>query len=248
MEVQDKPKDNVLTLKLNYKWIVIALLVVIAAMVAMWQPWTRISDRTIEVSGQSTVSAVPDEYAFSPYYEFKNSDKQAALSDLTKKSDEIVAKLKELGVANEKIKTNSNGYDYPIYNNNTSTPTYNLSLTITVDNSDLAQKVQDYLVTTSPLGSVTPQATFSDNKRNELESKARDEATKDARAKAEQSAKNLGFSIGAVKVVNDGGGFGSIIYPMGSAAENLSADSAKLSLQPGENDLRYTVSVVYFIY
>jgi len=242
----DKLKKDALTLKLDFRLISVALIIVIAGMLAFWQPWNRTSDRTIEVTGQSKVTAVPDEFLFAPTYEFKNTDKQAALNDLSKKSDEFIAKLKELGVADEKIKTNSGSYDYFKPDDKTATTyTYNLTLTVTIDNKELAQKVQDYLVTTSPTGSVSPTANFSDKKRNELEAQARNEATKDARAKAEQSAKNLGFSLGPVKAVSDGAGFGNVIYP---AYAGDTASPTRLSVQPGENDLNYSVTVTYFVY
>ena len=184
-------------------------------------------------------------------YQFKNADKAAALAELTKKSDEIVKKLKDLGVPDSKIKTNSGGYDSPIYyleDDDKTTPTYTLSLTVTVTDKDVAQKVQDYLVTTSPLGAVSPQPNFSDAKRKELENKARDEATKEARQKADQSARNLGFAVGQVKQVTDGAGFGGIVYPTrGLAADAVGAEVQKLSIQPGENELSYTVTVVYYV-
>ena len=103
-------------------------------------------------------------------------------------------------------------------------------------------------MTTLPTGAVSPQASFSDAKRKELESKAREMATKEARAKAEQSAKNLGFSVGAVKSVNDGVGFGDV-YPLAaeSSARDIAAPTSKLTVQPGENELTYQVTVVYFI-
>ncbi len=237
---------------LDYRVVIAALLVIIAAMVLMWKPWEPQIDaktRTVSVTGQAKVTAVPDEFVFSPAYEFKNSSRETALADLSKKSDELASKLKTLGVADSRIKTNSDGYGYPIYDKgNTSTPTYTLRLTITVDDKELAQKVQNYLVTTAPTGAVSPQVTFSDAKRKDIESKARDEATKDARSKAEQSARNLGFTLGDIKSVSDGTNFGGI-YPaiQGGASEGSTDSSSKLTLQPGENDLTYQVSVVYFV-
>jgi uncharacterized protein len=257
METNDnqKPKPTVQTvsIRLDFRLVSAVLLAVVLGMLILWRPWDdpRSKDRTIEVTGTSKISAVPDEFVFTPSYQFKNSDKAAALAEVTKKSDEIVKKLKELGVADSKIKTNSSGYDYPIYyfdGDSKSTPTYTLSLTVTVTDKDLAQKVQDYLVTTSPLGAVSPQPNFSDAKRKELENKARDEATKEARQKAEQSAKNLGFGVGQVKQVTDGVGFGGIVYPArGMATDMVDSSAEKLSIQPGENDLSYTVTVVYYV-
>ena len=128
-------------------------------------------------------------------------------------------------------------------------PTVTLQLTVTINNKNLVQKVQDYLVTTTPSGSISSQATFSDSKQKSLESSARDKATVDARAKADQMAKNLGFSVGRVKSVADGDQ--GRVMPMISSGATLSADStapkAQLSVQPGENVLNYSVTVVYYI-
>jgi uncharacterized protein YggE len=185
-------------------------------------------------------------------YQVQSDDKQAALSELTKKSDEIVDKLKELGVADKSIKTSTSGYDYPVYiDTDSKEATYSLQLTITLEDQKLTQKVQDYLVTTSPTGSVSPQYSFSDKKQKQLESQARDTATKEARAKADQMGKNLGFKIGKVKAVSDGSGFsGGPIMPLdsrGYSTMEAKDSSASLAVQPGENELPYSVTVVYFI-
>jgi len=254
MEQNAQPASSAkLKFSLDYRVIVVVLLIIIAGMLAVWQPWQNplAKERTVAVTGEATLKATPDEFVFSPSYDFTNADKQTALNDLTKKSDDLVTKLKALGVADNLIKTNSSGYDYPVFrpSGDNAGFTYTLQLTITVGDQKLAQKVQDYLVITTPTGSVSPQANFSDTKRKALEVRAREAATKDARAKADQSAKNLGFAVGLVKTVTDGTGFGGIIYPMtatGSAkATDLSQPS--LAIQPGENDLSYTVTVTYYL-
>ncbi len=242
-----------LNVSLDYRWISVALVAVIAVMLFVWKPWeAKTTDRTIDVTGQTTVSARPDKFVFYPSYQFVNSDKKAAIKQMSSKSDEIVSALKKLGVADKDIKTNSSSWSYPVYDNirgGEGSATYTLQLTVTVGSDDLVQKVQDYLLGTSPSGTISPQATFSENKRKELENRARSEASKDARKKAEESAKNLGFRLAAVKAVVDGTGFSGIYgFDGGATAERLT-DSAKpsLSVQPGENDLTYTVTVTYYI-
>ncbi len=245
-----------LNVTIDYRIVSVLLSLIVAILLVLMRPGmaTKATDRTIEVTGSSSLTSVPDKFVFYPSYEFKNADKQLALQDLTKKNDEIIAKLKSLGVLDKDIKTNSGGNNYPIFyatgNNET---TYNLQLTISVSSQELAQKVQDYLVTTTPMGSVSPQADFSDQKRKTLEATARDQATKEARLKADQSAKNLGFKIGGVKSVSDGAGFGGIVRPMAVSADSASgtivtSGSASLSVQPGENNLNYTVTVIYYIH
>jgi uncharacterized protein len=227
------------------------LLAVIAVMLLVWKPWasTGATDRTVEVTGDAKLTAKPDEFAFYPMYQFTNADKNVALDELGKKSDEVIAKLKDLGVPENKIKTNSSGYDYPIATDlRADEATYTLQFTVTVPSLEDAQKVQDYLITTTPMGSVSPQATFSDKKRKELENQAREEATKDARKKVEQMADNLEFKIGKVKAINDGSGFGDV-FPLSRGSASMAAEDAKSSLnvQPGENDFNYSVTVTYYI-
>lgn len=250
----EKPSStNKLNLAIDLRVVVLLLVAIIVAMIVIWKPWDSApnSERTVTVTGEAKITAEPDEFVFYPMYNFKNADKDAALKELTAKSDTIVAKLKELGVQDKNIKTDSNGNDYSVYYPDDKVePSYQLSLTVTVKSREEAQKIQDYLVTTSPLGTISPQASFSDGKRKELENKARDDATKEARAKADQSAKNLGFRVGAVKSIEDGAGFGEV-YPLlkeGAAAQDVAVSTRNgLGVNPGENDLHYSVTVVYFV-
>jgi uncharacterized protein len=243
-----KPTTHV---ALDLRWVAGALLIIIVVLLALWRPWqgTASEDQTIQVTGETTVTAVPDEFVFYPTYQFKASDNAAALTALAKKSDEVTAKLKELGVPENKIKTNSSGYGTSLMptGGGSDKTTYTLQLTVTVDNQELAQKVQDYLLTTEPTGSVSPQPTFSDTKQRELEAEARDKATVDARAKAEQSAKNLGFRLGKVKSVNDGDSYWTTPLGGRAASSDLATSSNNLGLYPGENELPYSVTVIYYI-
>ncbi len=243
----------------HWRWILISLLIIaLAVSIFMWKPWQaniKATDRTVSVTGKATITAAPDEYVFSPSYTFKNANKDAALAEMTAKSNEVVAQLKKLGVPDNKIKTNSNGYstgDYYVqYEENQYI--YSLEITATVNDKALAQKVQDYLITTNPVGSITPDATFSDAKHKDLESQARDKAEKDARSKADQSAKNLGFKVGKVKSLEDGsfntgGGCSRGLCALSNGSNLDNQASPSLTVQPGENDLDYSVNVVYYIH
>jgi uncharacterized protein len=210
--------------------------------------------RTVTVTGEATLQEIPDQYVFYPSYSFQKDDKASALDETAKKSDEVVAGLKKLGVADSAIKTNSDSYDMPVYYDRIkSQATFNLRLTVTLKDKDIAQKVQDYLLTTGPSGGITPIAGFSEAKRKSIESKARDQATKDARNKADQSARNLGFKVGRVESVSDGNGFDALPLKGDSGRTSAAVDAIEpamapeLSLQPGLNDVNYSVTVVYEI-
>jgi uncharacterized protein YggE len=250
------PNKNRLNIFLDSRKVIIFLILAIVAMLLIWKPWNKLpksTDRTVQVTGEASVKATPDEFVFSPSYDFKNANKQAALDELSKKSDEIVAQLKKLGVADNQIKTNADGYERGIYfpSSEPGQTTYSLSINVTVDSKDLAQKVQDYLVSTSPAGAVTPYPTFSESKRKDLQSQAQSQAEKDARSKAGQSAKNIGFKLGAVKTVSEANGVGEIEPLMNgsTATTDLAAPTTKsaVGVQPGQSDINYQVSVTYYI-
>lgn len=240
-----------LNLSLDLRIVSAVLLITVIGLLLAWMPWnaTPSDSEVIKVTGETVIKAEPDQYVFYPAYQFKNADKEAAVNAATAKTNEVVAKLKELGVADSKIKSSVDGYRDQRFNGGGSDDyLYTAQITVTVDNKEMAQKVQDYVATTAPLHSVTPQGTFSEAKRKELESRARDEATKDARAKAEQSAENLGFRLGRVKSVEDGSGFPEIM-PLdargGTAVQDTAINSLKLN--PGENEIRYSVTVTYYL-
>jgi len=253
MDESKETHNKSFTISLNPWWLALALALLSGVLGFLtWRGTdsTNPNDRTVTVTGETTLKAEPDEYVFYPSYEFKNPDKTAGLSELTAKSDEVVSGLKKVGVADRDIKTDAGGYrDYYYFNRETSTHTYTLTVTVTVHDRDMAQKVQDYLTGTSPSGAVSPNATFSKAKRIKLESQGRDEATKDARAKAEQQAKNLGFTVGKVKNVSDSGGGVDTIPMLSSEADtrSMGPKAPSLSVQPGENDLNYFVTVTYYI-
>lgn len=239
-----------LHLTVDSRIIIGLLLAVIVGMLLVWRPWAdgKQSDRTVEVTGETTITAKPDEYVFMPSYQFANEHKETALAELSAKNDAVVAELKKLGLAPSQIRNTANGQQSYAYGpDKQDTPTYILSLEVTATEKQ-AQKVQDYLLTTSPVGSVTPQYQLSDKKQDELNDKARDAAIRDARNKAERMADELSFEIGKIKKVSDDAGFG--VQPF--AVRDLPAtvteqDSTNLTLQPGENDVHYSVTVVYFI-
>ncbi len=237
------------TVSFNVWWLVALLGAVIVLLIGLWRPWqgSTANSRRVTVSGTSTVKATPDEYTFNPSWEFKGNDKTATMKQTTDKSAAVVAELKKIGVADKDIKTNTGGWGgYYYYDSALGQHIYTLTVTATVANRELAQKVQDYLVTTEPTGQVSPQATFSDALRKKLEQQGRTEATKEARAKADQMATDLGFKVGKVISIADDDQFGGMYLAQGSG---LSGDvqPTSLAVQPGQNELTYTVKVVYAI-
>lgn len=218
-----------------------------------WQPWDQAvtaNTRKITVTGTATVEAEPNQFQFSPRYTKDSTD------EITKLNDQIVATLKNIGVEDSQIKNNASRYGstraYYIVETEDGKDETTLSLTITVDSKDLAQKVQDYLITTNPSGSITPYASFSTTKEKELQDKARGNAIKDARKKAQQTADGLGVKIGKVITVSEGSsgggcGYGSICpVALDSVASNeVGETKASITVQPGTDEYTYSFTVVF---
>lgn len=238
-----------LTLRVDYRIVSAVLLSIILVMLVLWRPWStwQSDDRTVQVTGEATIRATPEQFLFQPSYQFTQPDKSTALAEANNKANAVVDGLKDLGVEDKAIKSTVDGYkDFKQVDEESYT--YTAAITVTLTNSDLVQKIQDYLVTTEPQGSVTPYPTFSEAQRKKLENEARGIAMTHAREKADQSATKLGFRVGSVKSVDDGAGFGGIM-PLDSRSTMSSNEVAPTSpsLQPGENELKYTVTVTYFI-
>jgi len=245
---EQKPasQNTKLRVSIDYRIITIILLVALLACVVIWKPWSKSSvTRSITVTGESTVKATPDEYMLSPYFEFTGADRVKAASDQATK---ITAKLKELGVKDTEISSNTNSYQKYSINGADSEDSLQLSYTITPSGKDTAQKVQDYLLELNAKGQISPVATFSKTKQKELEASAREEAIADAKSKAEKTAKETGAKLGKVITVSDGGN-GGIIQPLSygsgaSIAEDTKAVSS-IPVQTGQNEFNASVEVKY---
>lgn len=224
----------------------VALIFLLA--LAFWQPWRQTGQvRTITVSGNATMRSEPDYYQFSPQYQVELKDKTAAITQLNAKMRTITDKLQTLGVKDSDIALSAAAYQQ-YYPEKSDEETVTASLTVRVDTKDLAQKVQDYLVTTSPSGELTPIPSFSDERRQNLESDVRAKAIDDARAEAERTAKQLGERLGKVVEIKDTAGGGGIMpYETRVMSDDAAGAPSSLPIFPGEQEITFSVEVVYEI-
>ncbi len=242
------------TIKLDFRIVSAMLTVVILVMLGFWQPWSAAaSAKTISVSGTASIKALPDQYVFSPTYEAKGATEKEALASATNQTTTITVALKALGVPDKDIATASSatGNYYPYWKWNAGSKTATTSLTVTVDNKDLAEKVQTYLLTTDLTGSASPQASFSETRRKALEAEARTKAIDDAKAKATQIATELGVHVGKAQSVDTNNGYGEIM-PLASGkavAQDANGGGPVTAPAPviytGQNDISASVAIVY---
>ncbi len=240
-----------LQLSLSWRTLTILLLAVIAAMTFAWKPWTKpTAARTITVQGEATITAVPDKYDFQPT--FAGADLKA----VTATGNEAVARLKKLGVKDTDIKTaiSSAGtmnpdpaYESPLMYPRPTSNTSTYTITLTVRDKTLAQKVSDYLATTPATGQVTPSASFNKDTAAKLDLDARSKASDNAKSKATVTAKQLGAHLGKVITISDVSNGG--IYPMTGTEGTMPPQPAKAAagptVQPGTNEVNYSFTVEF---
>lgn len=251
--MQDNKKQ--LIVSLDYKTLAFVLLglylVTLGVMLYLWQPWnvSPADARKITVTGESTIQSEPDEFQFNPTYNITSDTKDGAIQEATDKSTEVVAELKKLGVEDKDIKINGYSNNWYWYYDEDDKNHTSVNITVTINDKDQAQEVQDYLLTTEPEGQITPWPTFSESKSKELETQARAEAVADAKSKAQASADELEIRVGKVISVNEGNGFGD--YPIAYAENDIAVGlesvevSRSIPIQPGEDEFRYSVTVVF---
>jgi uncharacterized protein YggE len=247
---------NTLTLKIDLRLIVLGLLAVIAVMLALWRPWTNVGEtRTIAVTGQGNLQVAPNQFTFTPVYQETSTSQAEAQKAVTDKGNSVVAKLKELGVSDQDIATNvSTNEDYrkiaPVPPSDGPTgfqATY--SLTVKANNKEQAQKVLDYLATTTPLYSLTPQSGLTKERQQQLELDARKKALQNAKEKAQQSATELGLKLGKVSKVSDltqtGGGIPISYRDSAKPEPTRSTDTTSPTLQTGEQEVSFNLTVEF---
>ena len=251
-----KDKKDQITVSLNFKnltFILIGLYVLtVGIMLYLWQPWhTPLADaRQITVSGEAVVEAEPDEFRFNPSYTITAKTKDSAIQQAADKASTVVDELKKLGVEDKDIRVSGYSNNWQWYYDEDDGNHTTVDIVVTTNDKNLSQKVQDYLLTTEPEGLITPQATFSEEKNKELESQARSEAINDAKTKAQASADELEVRIGKVISVDEGYGFDDYpvrAYDAVTSDENIQKPNATQSIpvQTGENEFRYSVTVVF---
>ena len=239
--------NKTLQVKLDNKLIAIVVLVIaLLTTIGLWHPWSPSAasqNRTMTITGEATVSDTPDEFIFYPTYQETGTDRQATIDKVSAKVNTVIAEIKKLGVSEDSITLSANAYT--AYWQPNSENSISVTVTVKVDNKTLAQKVQDYIITTTPSGQITSWPTFSDAKLKTLQANARTEALKDARSKADKTVGELGAALGKVISVSDNN-YGGIIPMMGVAeASDSVTTKTSLPISTGKQDVTVTIQVTY---
>ncbi len=237
------------------------LAIALIGVLLIWKPWDTGPKRTIDITGQATVKAAPDQFTFSPTYEKSAKTNQDAIGEVSKVGNEVVNKLKELGVEEKQITTNVSAN--PTYSaeplsseesikiapvpptNQGSIAYYNI--VVTIQSQELAQKITDYLVTTPAQYGITPMSTFSTETQKKLEREARGKALESVKAQAESDAAKLGMRLGKVVSVKDAASPFSGPIPLERTLDATTSSKASPIVLTGEQEVTFVVTVTYEI-
>lgn len=201
------------------------------------------------VTGDGEATAVPDT-AIADFGVTKSaSTVDQAKNEVNTAANQIISGLKSLGIEDKHIKTTnfsiSPNYDYSTGRDTITgyTVMQNLEVEITpIENAnqaiDMASKNGANMV-----GSI--QFTVNDEKKIELENKAREDAVNKAKQKAANISRISGIRLGKLVNVQEGSSAYPPIMYNAKAADAVGAGESRTELQPGENTVTITVTLSY---
>jgi hypothetical protein len=221
-----------------------ALLLVASAIAGIAQPRLgRAADtpvkKTITVTGNGSVTTVPDRAAFDFSITTKGATARAALAKNGDEAAAVIAALKSTGIAAADLRTgqvslspqfNQDGTEVTGY---VATNTVNAKTTIAK-----AGPVVDAAVNAGANGVFGPSLSRSDS--DSLYRDALKDAVADAGEKAKALAAASGLTLGAVQVIVEGG---QASPPVPFAAKD--AVSAGTPIEPGTQEIGASVTVTY---
>lgn len=198
----------------------------------------------VNVTGEGTVSVIPDQVTISVSVENTGDDVVALKSLNDKTVDEVLKHIKQSGVEAKDIQTQyvslNKRYDY-----NTKTYSYYAKQTITV----LLRNLKNY----DPLVSGLVQKginsidgiTFGSSKADELKSQARKLAISNAKMKAQEYAGVLNQKIGKALQISEQGNVNPPMPLYRSKGLMASDSGGEETLAVGEMEMKVNIQVVF---
>jgi len=236
----------------------VAVSIAIAAVVLLSRPpilvnvrsatnTTGAPDSAILASGDATVSKKPDLAIVSAGLDAQAATASSAQRDLAAKAAKLIARIKQLGVADKDLST-SGYWVGPVYDpNGQRISGYRASeqLQVKWHNVDTVGATLDALVQQG--GATSLSVSFGLNNPKAAQAEARALAIADARSKAQAMASAAGVQLGAVIRVMDTASNYRSPYPYNYAAPAAGADKVVTQVPLGELDVQVTVEVDYAI-
>lgn len=211
-----------------------------------------LSQYTINISGEGKVSSVPDIATIDLGVTSEAKTVKQAQDDNTKKMNDIVKAIKDMGVAEKDIQT-TNYNIYPKYSYSQTRGTseivgYTVSQSVALKIREL-DKVGSILAKAGELGAnQVGGVQFTIDEPDSLKSDARQKAIKDAKDKANTLAKELGVSLGRVVSFSEYSGGAVPLYAKSSIESyGMGGGEPMPDIQPGSQEVIVNVNLVFEI-
>lgn len=207
----------------------------------------------ITVVGTGTASVVPDIGVINVGVEVQADTVAAARTQAAETMSRIQAALKRSGVDDKDVQTQYFNI-FPRYDQAkvpTGAPqiagyTVNNQVTVKVRNIDKLSQVLDSAIAAGGNAVRVNSVGFAVDKPEQAQAQARDKAMADAKARAEQLAKQAGVQLGKVRSVSEViAGAGPIPYPATGASAGKGGGPTPIS--SGEQEITASVSMVFEI-
>ncbi|HUJ46424.1 MAG TPA: SIMPL domain-containing protein [Rhizomicrobium sp.] len=206
--------------------------------------------RLLTVSGEGEAKARPDQATLSAGVVTDGKTAADALGANSRAMNAVFATLKRLGIPDKSIQTSGINVtpQYPDFNSKQPHRVIGYqvsnSVTVTVDNLDNLGPAIDALVSSgaNSLGDIS----FSIRDPKPLMAAAREDAVKDAIAKADTLSRAAGVTLGPIVSISEGS-YAAPPQPMRIMAFTTAVDKAPTPVAAGENTLSTTVSVTWEI-
>ena len=209
------------------------------------------SAAVVSAQGNSVIEAKPDKVSININIEAREDTAQKAKDAHDKILDNLVLNLLKLGIAKDEIKTvNFNIYpEYDWSNGDQKLKGYIASEQIVVETNDF-DGVAEIVDASVDAGALVSYINFelSEEKQSEYKTQALEEAGKDAKIKAEATARGLGKNLGSlVSVKSQDFNYGPVVYfeSKGGVASSAEARDAAINIAPRDIEVRATIEVEY---
>ncbi len=199
------------------------------------------------VSGTGKVTGIPDTALLSIGVTKTGSTVAIAQNQTNTAVNKIIEDLKKLGILEKNIKTTNYSvnpnYDFARGGQNITGYTVTQTLEAEITPIDIANKAIDTATADGAnlIGGIT--FTFNDKTKADLENKARTEAVKMAKGKAQSLANATGIRLGRIVDVQESNGFEPRPIMMAQSLET--GKTADTQLQPGENSITINITLSY---
>lgn len=202
------------------------------------------------VDGTGEASGVPSTAGFMVGVTKTGTSVTAVQEQVNTATNKIVMELKKLGIGEKEIKTSdytvNPNMDFTSGRQTTTGYTASTTISVTLSDSALANKALDSATANGATTINGISFVLSDEDKVKLEDKARLEAIKEAKEKAQKISQQAGIRLGKIVNVYVSSPERPVMYDKMSVSNaGGGAPEEETQLQPGENKVSVSVSLSY---